>query len=74
MVCCGMELLEALEQAEVQPSRMQASTIKIHPEGLLSWGPGLLKSVRWPAWDILEQGEVAVPRTGNVWYTSPSCC
>lgn len=56
MVCCGMEVLG---QAEVLPSRVQACTIEVRSEGLLTWGLDLLKA---PAWDTLEQVEVDLPR------------
>lgn len=38
-------LLDALEQAEVSPSRVQTCTIEVWPKVLLFWGPGLLKAI-----------------------------
>ena len=45
VVCCDLELLGTLEQAEVLLSRVPSCTIEVWPESLLSCGPGLLKAV-----------------------------
>lgn len=57
LVCRGMEVLG---QAEVPPSSVQARTIEVWPEGLLSWALGLLKTI-----PLTSLGHPGVGRGGS---------
>lgn len=72
MVCHGMELLEVLGQAEVPPSRVQACTIKVRPEGLLSWGLGLLKAIPLASLGHPGAGRSVSPK-GLEMFGTPRC-
>lgn len=55
-------LLDALEQAEVSPSKVQTCTIEVWPKGLLVWGPGLLKAILLASIGHLGAGRSSSPK------------
>lgn len=72
VVCHGTELLESLGQAEAPPSRVQACTIEVWPEGLLSWGLDLLKAT-----PLASLGQPGARRSGSpkgLEMFGASCC
>lgn len=62
VVCCGMELLEALEQAEVPLSGVKACTNEVCPKSLLSLDSGLLKAVTFTSLEHLGIGRNSSPK------------
>lgn len=61
VVCCGMELVEALEPAEVPLRRVKACTNELCPKSLLPLGSGLLKAVIFTSLQHLGIGRNSSP-------------
>lgn len=66
-------LLDALEQAEVSPSRVQTCTIEVWPKGSLFWGPGLLKAIPLASIGHLGAGRSSSPKDFEM-FSEPRHC